>query len=100
MALSLHTSYDLYVTYNAAAARLQVARYSRHPCRANVSVAVATLLRPGTAAGNPIAGLTADQATLFQIRQDAFNVTSFLRSSAFGSSKVNCAHTSALSDPD
>jgi len=30
-------------------------------------------VRPGTAAGNPIAGLTADQATLFQIGQDAFN---------------------------
>jgi CxxC motif-containing protein (DUF1111 family) len=30
-------------------------------------------VRPGTAAANPIPGLTVDQATLFQIGQDAFN---------------------------
>ncbi len=30
-------------------------------------------VRPGTAAGNPIPGLSADQAALFQIGQDAFN---------------------------
>jgi len=30
-------------------------------------------VRPGTAAGNPIPGLTVDQAALFQIGLDAFN---------------------------
>jgi len=30
-------------------------------------------VRPGTAAGNSIPGLSADQAMLFQIGQDAFN---------------------------
>src|ERR1700674_6005274 len=50
MALPLHTSYDLYVAYSAAAARLQGARYSRHPRRANVSVAVATLLSSSASA--------------------------------------------------
>ena len=30
-------------------------------------------VRPGAGAGNPLPGLTADQATLFQIGQDAFN---------------------------